>query len=90
MHVQPVSKRATDNIPQPIRMIIFFASNPEVELSSREIAVKWSMARSDARARARKLTAQGYLEQSLRSGPVPQKSSYYRAGPVIKQELGYE
>ena len=90
MHLQPISKRATNDVPYPIRMIIFFASNPEVELSSREIAHKWGMARSDARRCTRKLAAQGFLMQSLRAGPAPQKSAFYRAGTIIKQELGYE
>lgn len=88
--VVPTSAKYADNIPFPIKMIIFFASNPEIELSAKEIAIKWGMDRPSARSRARKLERQGFLSSDLRRQGVPQKSSFYRAGPVIRAELGYE
>jgi hypothetical protein len=71
-------------------MVIFFASNPEVELSAKEIASKWGLARADARRKGRKLAEQGFLAVEHRPGAVPQKSAFYRAGPVIRAELGYD
>jgi hypothetical protein len=88
--VQLVSARVRDNVPIPIRMVIFFASNPEVELSAKEIASKWALSRSDARRKGRKLAEQGFLTVEHRAGPVAQKSAFYRAGPVIRAELGYD
>lgn len=89
MSLRPVSSRVLDNIPVPIRMVIFFASNPEIELSAKEIAMKWALPRADARRKGRKLAEQGFLAVEHKAVLAPQKSAVYRAGPVIRAELGY-
>lgn len=88
--VQLVSKKYADAIPFPIKMIIFFASNPEIELSAKEIASKWGLAQADARRKGRKLVEQGFLTVEHKPGRTQHHSSHYRAGPVIRAELGYD
>lgn len=87
--LQLTSRRVLDEIPTPVRMVIFFASNPEIEMTAKEIAFKWGLTRPDARRVGRKLAEQGYLQAEHKPSWAPQDSAHYRAGPVIRAELGY-
>lgn len=72
------------------RAVIFFARNPEEELSTEDMQVKWGLTNLEVRNNLRQAVREGLVSRvrvrdgSSRSG----MRTYYQAGPVLKKEVG--
>lgn len=68
------------------RVLIFFASNPDIELTSNEMRVKFEI--------GRKTAIPYYLEGRIKEGTITKigegRATRYRAGPALLKELGDE
>ena len=79
--------------PTILRAVIFFASNPEIELTASEAARLWSVPRNSIANTFRHSVKIGLFGQRLSDTLLTESGRampILTAGPVILGELGYE
>ena len=74
----------------PFAVCLYFASNPDEELLSSDIAVKFGGPSKEVSNRLRKTRDAGWLSE-LRREPIPEKGGtriVYGAGPALLAAIG--
>lgn len=69
-----------------IKLVAFFASNPDESLGTKDMARKFDMTVENIRPIARRLSRQGWLDVEIRRGQGG--DSIWTAGPVLLKTIG--
>lgn len=79
----------TIELPLELKALVFWSSNPEIILSTEEVARKFSTHSTNVGVGLRRLCNLGLLErQKGLYERVSYETSYYKAGPALYYELG--
>jgi hypothetical protein len=75
------------NLAPRLRVLVFFAANPEEELTTKDIEVKFGfLSMASVTDSLRRFRVAGYLECDGRGGPG--NCATWRAGPTLLREIG--
>ena len=69
-----------------LKVIAFFAANPDEHMSVRDLCCKFGVARQNMQSVAGRLARQGWLEVHARGGRGGE--ILWRAGPMLLQTIG--
>ena len=69
---------------------VFFALNPDEELTARDIGDKWGVEPNNVGNTLRYAEAKGWVSSTMKPNPrMPSKKiKFYAAGPRLRQEIG--
>lgn len=69
-----------------LKVIAFFAANPDEHMSVRDLCSKFGVARQNMQCVASRLSRQGWLEEHSRGGQGGE--ILWRSGPMLLQTIG--
>ncbi|HWH72870.1 MAG TPA: helix-turn-helix domain-containing protein [Methylibium sp.] len=69
-----------------LKVIAFFAANPDEHMSARDMALKFDVPRQNMQCVVSRMSRQGWLEVHSRVGQGGE--ILWRAGPVLLQTIG--
>lgn len=71
-----------------MQMIIYFASNPDEELLTQDVAIKTGLTRAAVFRRMTPATLHGMIERVCQSRGRMRMEACYRAGPALLKMIG--
>jgi hypothetical protein len=69
---------------------VYFAVNPDEELSNHDVGIKWGMKANNVSASLRYAEAKGWVVRTKRADPTARTKFrwIYSAGPLLFKEIG--
>jgi hypothetical protein len=71
------------------RLAVFFATNPDEELSAQDIAVKYGVIQKNIDQALKRAELNGWVSKTLKPDPTSSKKKrfFYTAGPRLLKEI---